>query len=70
MERSKKGETTFSKIFLTCSNCGHFPLSIDNITKFSYSNEYTIVTKCPKCKDWKYKHIPKEIFDKLNLDNL
>jgi hypothetical protein len=32
-KEKKKGGKEGSKIFLTCSSCGHFPLSIDNISK-------------------------------------
>lgn len=70
MEEEKKEKTSFSKVFLTCSSCGHFPISIDNVSHYSYSEEYSITTKCPKCKDVKFKHVPKGIFEKLDLKSL
>ena len=49
-KEKKKGGKEGSRIFLTCSSCGHFPLSIDNISKDTYSDEYSIITKCPNAK--------------------
>jgi len=68
--KQEKMEKEGSKKVLTCSSCGHFPLSVDNISKDTYKNEYSIITKCSKCKDFEIKRIPKEVFDKLDFENL
>jgi len=66
-KRRKKEDGERRKTFMTCNVCGHFPLSIDSISKESYSNEYRIITKCSKCKDFEIEHVSKEAFDKLEL---
>ncbi len=58
-----------TKKILTRKICGHFQLTIDSISKDPYSNEYRVVTKCPKCKDFEINHVSKEVFDKLDLEN-
>jgi hypothetical protein len=67
-KRRIKNEET--KGFLTCNICGYFPLNIDSISKDTYSDEYRVITKCSKCKDFEINHVPKEVFDKLDLENM
>ena len=69
MEKEKE-KVGFAKVLLTCSNCNHYPLTIDSMNYHEYGKEYSVITKCPNCHDLKFKKVPKEIFDKLDLKSL
>jgi len=65
----KKGHT-LSELLLTCSNCGEYPMVIENILKYEILERYTVTVKCKKCHSLYYKDVPLGVFEKLDLEKL
>jgi len=69
LQKRKKVDEEKRKKFLNCNVCGHFPLTVNSISKDIYSNMYRIITKCPKCEDYEVKNLSKEELGKLGLES-
>lgn len=65
----KKGHT-LSELLLTCSNCGEYPMVIEDIKKYDLLGRYTIKVRCKKCHYTYWKDVPLGVFEKLDLENL
>jgi len=65
----KKGHT-LSELLLTCSNCGEYPMVIENISKYEFLGYYTITLRCKKCHSTYWKNMDAGTFEKIDFKNL